>query len=249
MNLTAAMVTAATVTVYFVGLVHFQTNTAGYDVIVPLATATDVTHSGYGLAAHRADLEVTDYSSCPPANVVDGTTATPPGPKICRIANLNRATITLPTTTSTTSTAVATDTTFARIPRLRGLCATVGELRDEYKSGGTRVAARLRLDRGSLRGSINGRAWIGALDIDNPGNLLVTTPSGTTTVGLTDSATIWIKNQPTVASTTAEEKSHFLWYYTMYENTSTCDKLPTGTMAHTHSDYGTGVGCSNTQYP
>jgi len=252
MNITTATVTAATVTIYFVGLVHFQhVGSGAVDVIVPLATSTNAVHKGTSLAPHRADIEVTGFTSCPATGtVVPATSSTP---ETCRIAGVSGVTISPPTTTATP--ALTTTDGFGSVPHLELLCAdTAGGLRDEYEDGGDGYAVRMRLDKGKLTGRVNVHAWGAALEIENASNSFAV---GTETVELSNTADakVWIKNQPVETGST-DDKAHFLWYYKMYRNAGTCEALPAArTTAHSPEEpagpheYGTGVGCSNTQYP
>lgn len=240
MNITAATVTAATVTVYFVGLVHFRPGAPGsVDAIVPLATSTSEVHKTVTLDPHYTSIAVADYSSCPGTAVAaTSSTAMPSMPPTCRIANLSGVTIELPTTTSTPALTTAGGN-FGSIPHLGDLCSGLGGLRSAY------VATRLQLTKGQLTAVPHGNAWWAKLVITNASDKLKV---GTKVIplNLADSPEIWILSQP--GDDPTDQKKHFYWNYKLFEYDD-CDAMPaTDTMATT-TMYGTGVGCSNTQYP
>ena len=244
MNFTAATMTAATVTVYFVGLIHFQTNGASgpVDVIVPLATATGEVHETTTLDPHVTSIAVAGYSSCP-GTVVPATAsdAMPAMPETCRVADLSGKTIELPTTTDTPALTTTTGN-FGLIPHLGALCPDIGRaVRGEF------IATRLQLTKGTLTAVAphDGAAWWAKLEIPNASNTLKV---GSKSVPLSGDATIWILSQPSATAPVLDEKKHFFWNYKILQNRD-CAVMPNIPTMATVPAYGTGVGCSNTQYP
>ena len=257
MNVMAAWVTGATVTVYFVGLVHFQ-NVRGSNphVIVPLATG-DVTRGTVALEPHRADIVITGFGSTD-ATACPGTygRATASSPATCTLKNVSRTTVELPTSTA----AFTASTSFDAVPRLEPLCAnpprTIGALKADYKKDGVLNAVYVPLVTGTLEASRNRDAWLTTLRITGAANSFKINGQS---VPLADTAEIKIRNEPLRHTHPVVDEAHFFWYYEMYDNAGPCDGLPERmTRAPARSphggtsgdhDYASSVGCSNTQYP
>jgi hypothetical protein len=242
---------AATVTVYFMGLVNFHdptTTSPSREVIVPLASATGARYGTQVLQPHQARVVLTGLSGGSSAcTSLGGSYADPE----CTV-DLSGKTITLPASAN----ALSVDSHFADIPRLTSLCPGMRGIREAYLRDAGSYAARLTLTTGDLSACKNGDARIAKLTITTA------TPSftidGVATVQLDDNAVVRIAN--IAASTATDERAHFMWHYKMHDTPIFCTKLPEPPAAalprcpdgipdfhpiHTAS----GVGCTPTQYP
>lgn len=253
---------AATVTVCFIGLVHFHNvvDETGGDVIVPTTPPAD--RRGVTLVEHRADIVVQGFSGteskCKDDLGGDEWLATPP---TCIFKDLSATRVELPGSSSSLDDFDATPR-FGDIPRLKNVCTgtpgtDIGALKDEYKASGTGYAVRVALTKGMLDACPNGAAWEAILTLQHASGPF---KIGGQEVPLQTNAVIKIINAPEPAvhsEDPAEEKKHFWWYYKMYTGADTCEGMPvamTRTCPPAMSkcrghDAATGVGCSVTQYP
>lgn len=211
MHLTAA---TATLTVYFVGLIHFQ----GSDVIVP-QTTLPTAYLCQALVPHK------------PKVVLQGLTTTAATCKNlggtfsdsdCVIEGLvergEGAVIQLPASTQ----ALTEEPNFSKLPKVTDLCPGA-VFNDEYKHP-DKYAALLTLQHGTLSACSEGQAWVP--------NLTLTYDSGGTfsirgkSEALNDNARVWIINEPdeSIDETRMKPWQHFWWHYVMF--TGACMKLP-----------------------
>ncbi len=260
-------ITAATVTVYFVGLIHFYNvqpageRTAGSgDVYVPQATSTKAMH-GLTLAPHRAYVVVNGFDStrgsCTGLGGTPGSTASE-----CTFENVTAATeVALPITAATPELRIGEG--FRTVPKLEETCpperaASIGPMRPAIAGGD--YAIHVSLSRGALDACTPKVPWVSFLAIENAAN---TFSLGGTNVPLVmaDTTSIEIRSEPRQHdpdTSDVVQKSHYWWYYTMYVNAGACDGLPSSAtsaacppdfeLSRAHP-YATGIGCSNTQYP
>lgn len=243
--------TAATITVYFIGLMNFHgEGGGGRDVIVPL-TPKGTFYRSKELEPHLANVVISGIpeSEC---NKLNGNWASP----TCTVSDVSRKAIKLPSSTD----GFMTTGNFNRLPKLqRQLCTGLADLLPADISA-TKHAALLTITNGTLDACTNGDAWISKLTMtfDEPGKLEI----GAKEANVGHETVVAIMNVPIGSGGTHEQ--HFWWYYVLYKDTAgTCGApaghgLPAPDRAGCDDpvlgkllelDAASGVGCSNTGYP
>jgi len=259
-----AVVVAATVTVYFIGLVNFQTTGTGRKVILPLANVPRA-HQTELLEAHEASIEITHLGKSECDKLGPGqtwtaadTTRTPPTPSLCVVSGLSGAGVTLPTT----GTSFRTTMEFDKIPKLRTLCPAITRMRPRFET--TDYAVKLTLDSGELDAYQAGSAWVSRIALTStPAKLVMSRGTTNKEVELSEGAVVRLRNEPK-SGTSGTDEQHFWWYYVMAENSCDCENIPAGAASslHAHSanrglpefdpdswPAASGPGCSNTNFP
>ena len=251
--------TAATITVYFMGLINFH-GEARRDVIVPL-TPDGKVYRMKTLEPHHAEVVIEGLTAgSTGCTDLEGTWVDPPGPPppTCTV-NVSRKRITLPSS----SAGFTTTDNVKRLPKLTRLCSGLGDLSAADVADATKHAAVLTLAGGELDSCLYGDAWVSSLTLPLTGTT-GTLSIGTKSASLDDKAIVKIKNTP--AGTGGTHEQHFWWYYVLYKDTGTCgapaglglpepdDQDPidcTGAVLAViqELDAASGVGCSNTGYP
>lgn len=244
--------TAVTVTVYFVGLVNFYKPSLGTrEVILPLAT-TSIRTLGVDLAAHTGSVIIDkgiDSAGC--ATLLGSWNGT-----ICIVPHAEIVGKKIVLSASTT-TPLVIDSNFEKLPTLQTLCTGLGAL-NKNLSNPSEFTARLTLTTGTLNTCIVGDALVSYLTYESTdGKFSI----GGKTATLTGTeAMVEISNH---ASGSTDGRVHFWWYYTLYNNSSSCTNMPcrvcncdTSIQAcpreiidHHGSLAASGVGCSNSAYP
>jgi hypothetical protein len=259
-------VVAATVTVYFIGLVNFQdVEEGGRKVILPLANVAR-THKTETLKPHVASIEITDITKAQCSNFGSKkwtaaspgdpatTPPTPPTPSICLVTPLSGVAITLPATGTTFS----TTTEFDKIPKLQSLCGAITGMKPEFDLPAN-YAAKLTLTSGQLDAYRAESAWVSRIELTSSPAVLTLDDKS---VELPDGAIVRLRNEPVPGGSAGTDQQHFWWYYVMSENGTDCVGIPdAASSAHAHSaprgrrghpDDSPAVsspGCSNTNFP
>ena len=251
--------TAATITVWFVGLINFHGGGGGRDVIVPLTPAGKV-YRGETLEPHSCNVVIRKLtagkSGC---DALEGVWKAPPAPAepTCTVFDVSQKTITLP---SSSARFITSPGNFDLVPKLTDLCSGLADLPDADVHDATKHAAIVTITNGKLDACMNGHAWVS--------NLILTGTTGDLVIGdkaasLDHDAVVVIRNAP--ISSGGTHKQHFWWYYALYNDTGTCGgKIRDGLPGEEESPHGcpaeviaflrdidtaSGVGCSNTGYP
>lgn len=250
--------TAATVTIYFIGLVNFQADGGGYEVIAPMAT-TPVEYNGKKLDAHQATIAITSTSGCGALGSCTIPVATTG--KIVEVVS--------PTGPLTTT------ARFQAIPKLTRFCSL--RVDDAFRRDPRKYAVRMTIGNGELDACRNGDAWISRLTVKSDDPDTVGLKIGGVAVTLNDGAVVRIFNTPVAHG--GDEDRHFWWYYVMHASDGKCSGrpgspgkncpvVPPATTAaacpcdggvavppaaaqggHKPAPAASGAGCSNTQYP
>jgi len=255
-------ITAATITIYFVGIVNFQTAGTGREVFVPLGK-TGVKHKSLDLVPHDASIVITGWSGAAAnCRAVGGTLS---GTSTCTIPVAAGTSVRLPPSTEKFTTTAR----FEQIPKLKTqLCSDVGSPRPDFP-----YALRMTIERGTLDACRHGDAWISNLTLTDATSNTIEIRIGSQSVSLDDRAVVRIFNTPRGAH--MSEEQHFWWYYAMRQGGEGCTSLPAKPPADCPPvastaraacpcprivlDWAdergrphpaaTGVGCSNTNYP
>ena len=250
--------TAATITIYFIGLVNFDAlhpgppvdPTRGYEALVPLATAVPPPEfQTFTLQRHEAKLVIAKWPSgateC--TTTLNGNWAAGE----CTLSPLTGSVIQVAGTGP-----FSTTTDFDNVPRLKTHCATLGARDSAFP-----LAAQLEMTHGTLDACLQGKAWAAALTVNVDAQHLDFDVDGNK-VSLPNGAIVTISNEP-IGTPSVVQEEHFFWHYVMRQNASTCTLPLPGTgsseitcrvkypdLDHHHSIPSvTGVGCSVTAYP
>ncbi|HEX6101107.1 MAG TPA: hypothetical protein VF432_32625 [Thermoanaerobaculia bacterium] len=247
--------TAATVTVYFIGVVNFydpRTTEVTREVVVPLASSATSVYATLPLKPHVAQLIVTGIDGTDPQKDCQDKLGGQWSADTCTVAPVSGRKITLPASTETLDTSG-----FSGVPNLRTLCKTMGGIKRRYLDTAASYAARLTLKTGTLGVCSKDKAWVAKLILTDPTGELSLNGDGNG-VKLKDKAVVQIANLTSVGGS---ELSHFSWHYKMYDTPVQCSALPQSPTAqnadpcpddivHFHGLVSaSGVGCSPTQYP
>lgn len=244
--------TAATITVYFIGLVNFhQAEGQPLEALLPLTTPAEAAmRAEESLPVHHVNIVITGLAA--------GSTCTSLGgdwsgesDKICTVKVPDGATITLPRS----SAALTRVEPFGSLPRLKTtLCSSITGLK-----GTNQYAARVSLPTGQLGACKSGRSWISRLTLTGTSDAF---RIGDKSAILDTGAIVYLMHAPARSSAGSSDEQHFRWYYTMYAGAERCTALPSisgddfkcdaavRATAHRHGDpFASGVGCTNTVYP
>lgn len=248
------MLTLAAITVYFVGLMTFDSG--GHQFIVPQATDAR-SYDSTTLIPHHASIIIKGLENGEAdCNTLHGTWTAPQ----CVLDNLSGTVIELP------APMVAMPAiNLAQLPKPRNLCGgSTHKLNPAYITDSTRYAALVPITGGTLDACSEGDAWFSRLIfIPHDPAPVLTFKKGLVRilVQVKADAVLQITNDPDMPPADKDQKAHFFWFYTMFDGPEDCSGVPLApppgsrrdchyAPAHLHyMPAGTGVGCSNTNYP
>lgn len=258
-------IVAATVTVYFVGLVNFYPGSRpGREVILPVALkGSGVKHQEEELKGHQAMIWIpgdslsTGSTGC---GNLGGTWDDPnpatTGDEFCSVTLTGFGkTVSLDTPTGP----FVEDAAFGKVPKISNLCCAITGIDSDYWTDDTKYAARMWIENGTLSACTHNREWVSSLNVGTTGLLKITDRSGTKSANLVNNGKFTISHEMDDAAGVGwEEHRHFWWFYKMYVNAEKCTAVPSVPnppapcsgipmpMIHT---FASGVGCSNSAYP